>query len=245
MRDIKINNMTDLQENDFDIIYRTPKQVSENDDFGVRELGGTGALPENYIVAKNPEKYLNDMWKDHPARKTFDMNKLPGDYNKSKNIPNEKITNPNNLPTRGVYHAGLDQIAVQPPKSFKWVDQQEFYRDVMHEDTHQRQRRMEFNNPVSRVKSEPSVALFDKFFYNKQIPKDFRERLKQETIPFENRDQMLKDREEVSQDIEKESLTEQLGYYGDYFLRNAYKDPENETERALNRLKFKEAPIWG
>lgn len=243
LKDIPLYDQTEFEANEFDTIYRTPPQVSEKDWVKIDDLRGTEALPKNYTVAENPEKYMDELEKTHPRRNI--KFKLPGDYNKPENIPNEKITNPNKLPTRGLYSALLDEFVVQPPKSMSRRDQQNFYIDVMHEDTHQRQRRIEMNQPIPRVLTEPGVPLFEKMFYNKQISKDFRERLRNETAPFEERKQIMKDRQEVTKEIEDDSFTEQLAYYGDYFLQPALGNPKNETERALNRLKFKNAPIWG
>jgi hypothetical protein len=243
LKDIKKYDLTDEQEDDFDITYRTPAKVSDNERLTINDLAGTGALPQNYNIVDNPDKYMDDLLETHPRRKM--KVKLPGVYNKPVNIPDEDITNPQKIPSRGLYSALFDEIAIQQPKSQKTDDINEFYNDLMHEDTHQRQRRIELNKPVSRVKTEPSVELFEKLFYDKQIPKDFKARLKPESMPFEKREQMLKDRKETIKEIEDESLAEQLAYYGDYFLRDSYVNPKTKTEKVLNRLKFENAPIWG
>lgn len=238
--DIEPYNMTDEFEDDFDIVYRTPPQVSENERLTLKDMKGTKAFPQNYIVTEDIDDAFKEIEKTHPLRnrKVF----LPGIYNRPKNILK---TIPQKSKPFGIYSVTLDEIFVTPPKSENWEDMQSFWRTLEHEDTHQRQRRMELNTPINRIFNEPSVPLFNKMFKEYQIMNDFQNKLKKESVPFEERNEILKNRKDVINEFKKESFAEQLAYYGDYFSHDAYSNPRTKTERVYNRLKFKNAPIWG
>jgi len=229
---------------DFDIGYRTPPQLYLNEESTARDLVGSDVVPKNYTMVPNPDKYFDDLSKKYPE-KIKDYKRPPGEYNKKEY--QSKSTNTNQKPGTllGMYSLNFDEIAVKEPDDLSPESKEEIIDTLIHEDTHQKQRRMEYNNPKSRVLSEPSVSLFEKMFKENTIMKEFNEKVAQSNVPFEEQQELRKNRKIVTKKFKKQIFPEQLAYYGDRFIWDTITDPRNKTERALNRLKFKDAPIWG
>lgn len=249
----KPRNLNDIQPyledeyigaDDFDIGYRTPPKLYLNEESTARDLIKSNVLPEKYIMVPDPDKYFDELYETYPEKvKGFKL--PPGEYNKKKYRPKETNTNKKEPVLLGLYSLNFDEIAVKEPDISDPNSKWEMLETLIHEDTHQKQRRMEYNNPKSRVLSEPSVPLFEKMFKENTIMKEFNEKVAQSNVPFEEQQELRKNRKIVTKKFKKQIFPEQLAYYGDHFIWDTITDPRNKTERALNRLKFKDAPIWG
>ena len=229
---------------DFDIAYRTPSKLYLEEKSNLRDIAKSGVLPETYTMVPDPEKYFDDLAKRHPE-KIESFKRPPGEYNRPKYRSTRGKVNKNGPVSAGLYSLAFDEIAIREPDSLSPEDTLDVIDTLIHEDIHQKQRRMEYHKPKSRVISEPSVPLFEKMFKEDIVMSDFKSKLKKANTPFEMRKELLKNRKAVTANLKKEIFPEQLAYYGDYFIRDVVTDPRTKTERALNRLKFKDAPIWG
>ena len=248
LMDLSKLDITDEQADDFDILYRTPAKISLLEDPTAVDVTGTGIFSKNYTVAENPGEYADELINTDigkQQRKEFHERfpkGLPGRYNikKSTGPPNDIVS----IVPFGIYSPVLRTTVVQPPsKNFM---PKEFFTTLAHERTHETQREMEMDNPKSRVRTEPSVEFLEQMFDDKQIVKDFEFRVENMGgLEFEEQAKLRKERKEVIDEIKQDSFSEQFARYGDYFLRDSIADPKTKTEKAMMRLRFKDAPIWG
>ena len=226
-----------LSEDDFDIVYRTPEFAFDESPKKAEQLIGT-VLPEEIVVTNNPDKYTDEKMNKYRGIRNMWPGRNPYDNPKKQSIY-DKITSKEEQGTGAVYSPVLDEIVMDK----NWMKENTFRQNIdgmVHENIHKRQREIEFRTPSPRVKSEPSVELFQQMYDDNIIEKDFSNYLKK--IPIGNvpkRKQIMKQRREELKDFrENFPFSEQMAYYGEDNMNKIIRNPQSKTERTLNRMWF-------
>jgi len=232
LEDIPQYAMTDLDENNFDINYRTPNFVFEEGPKRSEQLIGT-LLPEEITVTDNIDNYtdkkmrgLNQMF---PGRMEYDKDEVRKKY---EDDSQEKGG------WAAVYHPVLDEIIVD--KAYiKKATLPQMNRTLIHENVHKLERDIEYRRPTPRVLSEPNKDMFQQMYNDNTVRNDFTNYLKGNKLGFgPQRQEILKDRRSAMKEYKDYTFPEQLAYVGEEIFSNAIKNPRSKTERVLNRMWF-------
>ena len=78
-----------LGDDDFDIIYRTPKHLIENETIKQKDLIGTGIIPQNFTVVDNIKQYAKDYYNFNVPNNTGGFYDIDNNDVIVKSLPSE------------------------------------------------------------------------------------------------------------------------------------------------------------
>jgi len=225
------NDKEILNEDDFDITYRTPEWAFKEKK-RYEDLVGT-VLPEEITVTNNIDNYTNKKMRGlnqmFPGRMEYDKEEVRKKY---EDDSQEKGG------WAAVYHPVLDEIIVD--KAYiKKATLPQMNRTLIHENVHKLERDIEYRRPTPRVLSEPNKDMFQQMYNDNTVRNDFTNYLKGNKLGFgPQRQEILKNRRSAMKEYKDFTFPEQLAYVGEEIFPNAMKNPRSKTERVLNRMWF-------
>ena len=234
------NDEETLNEDDFDITYRTPEWAFDDNKRSVDLLVGN-VLPEEIIVTDNIEKELEKKDKQYPRITKFAMENtpiMPYDEIEKHEKYNEKIkSNPRGSPL--LYDGVFGDIYYRDDVLASHIKNKKFIKTLAHENIHKLERDLEVRTPQPRVWSEPGPKLFNAMHENDVIRTDLSNFLRSTPIGNKDRKQTQKNRARMLDNFENNyPFREQLAYFGEHNIRQSVRNPKSATQRTLNRMWF-------
>jgi len=235
LTELESYGMTEEQEDDFDLTYRTPNFVFEEGPKKAETFIGT-VLPNEVTITDDIYKYSDKEHAKYPGIDKMMPKRFA--YDDKKDIYDEN-TDESKKGTGAIYDPILDEIIID--KSY--LNKNTFRQNLnvlIHENIHKNQREIEFRKPMPRVMSEPNKAMFQQMHDDNTIINDFSGFLKGNPIgQGPHRKNIIKNRREESDDYKNMyPFSEQLAYFGETNFNKSIRNPKRKTERVLNRMWF-------